>query len=56
MEKLVFLSVLLFNVVWPARTAIQSDARYGLKRAVLGCALFNLFYLVFVIWIVPRIF
>ena len=55
MLKLVLLSVCLALVAIPLWAARDPFPGRGLRRALLGVALFNLFYLVLVRVVVPRL-
>ena len=53
--KLVLLSILLMSIVIPARAAAAKDPRKGLKRALVQMTIFNLFYVLAVTYIFPRL-
>jgi hypothetical protein len=55
MTKLLMLSVLAMNIAIPARAALAADPRRALPRALLHCAVFNFFYVLSLVYVVPRL-
>lgn len=55
MEKLLLLSVLIALVALPVNAARARHPSRALKRALVGLALFNLFYVVGLRFIYPRL-
>ncbi|MFL5580486.1 MAG: hypothetical protein ACJ8AO_08935 [Gemmatimonadaceae bacterium] len=56
MQKILLISILVVTVAIPMRAARNPSPTAGLRKAVLGVALFNLAYLVFLRFIYPRLF
>lgn len=54
MAKLLLLSTVLVSIVWPIIAAQDSNPRRGLRRAVQGLVLYNIFYVFAVLEIYPR--
>ena len=55
MGKFILLSILIATVAIPMHTARDESPARGLRRTVLGLATFNLFYLLAVIYLLPRL-
>lgn len=55
MGKLILMSVLVSSLAQPLLAARDPDPRRGLRRAVLGTAVFNLFYTAAVLYVYPRL-
>jgi hypothetical protein len=55
MAKLLLMSVLFATTIWPILAARDPRPKRGLTRAVRGILIFNVFYLLGVIFIYPRI-
>jgi hypothetical protein len=53
--KLVLISILFMSIIIPARAAASKDPRRGLKRALWQMTLFNLFYVLAVTYLYPRL-
>jgi hypothetical protein len=51
MVKLFLMSLLIANVAIPARMASAKNPRAGLRRTVIGMAMFNAFYLFFLVFL-----
>lgn len=54
MAKLLLLSTVLVSIVWPIIAAQDQNPRRGLRRAVQGLVLYNIFYVFAVLEIYPR--
>lgn len=55
MQKVILVSILFANVVIPIRAARDRSARRGLRKALAGMLLFEVAYLVAVLFIYPRL-
>ena len=55
MRKLVYMSLLIALVAIPLFAARDPSAPRGLRRAVLGVALFVAAYVVAIVYVVPRL-
>lgn len=55
MKKFILLSFILAMVVIPARQARSKDARLALKRVVVQMAIFDVVYLVLLLYVWPRL-
>jgi hypothetical protein len=53
--KLLLMSVLLATATIPALAAADPQAKRGLARAVRGILIFNVFYVIALMFIYPRI-
>lgn len=53
--KLLLISILFMSIIIPARAATAKDPRVGLKKALLYMTLFNLFYVLAVTFLYPRL-
>ena len=53
--KLILISILFMSIIIPARAATSKDPRRGLKKALLHMTLFNLFYVLAVTFLYPRL-
>lgn len=53
--KLVLISILIMSIIIPARAAAAKDSRAGLKKALLQMTVFNLFYVLAVTYLYPRL-
>jgi len=54
-QKLVLMSVILASIIIPARAARVKNAKVALKQVLLQTALFNLFYLFMLVYVVGRL-
>lgn len=54
MAKLLLLSTVLVSIMWPILAAQDQNPGRGLKRTVQGMVLFNVFYVIAVLEIYPR--
>ena len=48
MKKLILLSVIIMAIMLPARAARSKNARAGLRKTLIGAAIFNFIYLILV--------
>ena len=55
MQKLVLMSVILASIIIPARAARVKNAKVALKQVLVQTALFNLFYLFMLVYVVGRL-
>ena len=55
MQKLLLMSVLIANVVIPLWTATNTSPARGLRRLVFSMLAFNLFYVLALIYVLPRL-
>ncbi len=55
MQKFLLLSILLFTVVVPMRTARDPSASRGLRRTLLLMVLVNAVYMFSIIYVLPRL-
>jgi hypothetical protein len=55
MGKVILLSVVIATVVLPMRAARDPQPARGLRRAVLWLVLFNVFYMLALIHVMPRV-
>ena len=55
MQKLVLMSVIIASIVIPARAARMKDPRAGLKKTIIQIAIFNLFYLFLLVFVVSKL-
>jgi hypothetical protein len=55
MGKLLLLSIIIGAIAIPVRAAKVKDPRRGLKKALTQAAVFNLMYLVFLLYIYGRL-
>jgi len=55
MKKFILLSFILAMIVIPARQARSKDARAGLKRTIIQMAVFDVVYLLLLIYVWPRL-
>ncbi|MEO7035148.1 MAG: hypothetical protein ABI548_14620 [Polyangiaceae bacterium] len=55
MQKLVLLSVIIASLVIPIRATHAKNAKQGLKKALVQMAIFNLIYLILVLYVYPRL-
>ena len=53
--KCVLLSILIMSVLIPARAAAHPDPREGFRQAIRQMAWFNLFYVLAVCFLYPRL-
>ncbi len=53
--KLVLISIMIMSIIIPARAAAMKDSRRGLRKALLQMTLFNLFYVLAVTYLYPRL-
>jgi hypothetical protein len=53
--KLVLISILIMSIVIPANAAASRDPRRGLRRGLWQMVLFNLFYVLAVTYLYPRL-
>jgi hypothetical protein len=55
MKKFILLSFILAMIVIPARNARSKDARAGLKRTIIQMAVFDVVYLLLLLYVWPRL-
>lgn len=55
MSKLVIMSVLFMTIAIPMRHAADANPQLALKRVVKEFCWFNLFYIVALVYLVPRL-
>ena len=55
MGKLLLLSIVIATVAIPARAAREKNARKGLRKALLQMAVFNVFYLLGLLYLYGRL-
>jgi hypothetical protein len=55
MGKLLLISILLANMSLPMLAARDPSPRRGLRRTIVSLVLFNVFYLIGIVYILPRI-
>ena len=55
MAKLLLMSIIFAYITLPARMAKQKNHRTGLRKTLIHIALFNLFYLVGILFIHARL-
>ena len=55
MHKFLLMSVLLATAIIPALASRDRGAKRGLDRTIVGLALFNVVYLLAVMFVYPRI-
>jgi hypothetical protein len=55
MPKLLLISILIANLTLPMLAARDPSPRRGLRRTVVSLVLFNVFYLIGIVYILPRI-
>jgi hypothetical protein len=53
--KMLLLSILFASILIPARAAMLKDPRLGLRKALINMALFNVFYVIALRFIYPRL-
>jgi hypothetical protein len=53
--KLLLISILFMSIIIPARAALSKDPRRGLKKALVAMVLFNLFYVLALTYLYPRL-
>jgi hypothetical protein len=53
--KLLLISILFMSIIIPARAAVAKDPRRGLKKALINMVLFNLFYVLALTYLYPRL-
>ena len=55
MQKLLLISILVTTMALPMRAARDGSAVRGLRRALAWAGAFNLFYLVAILYLYPRL-
>ena len=55
MQKLLLLSLVLATVIIPIQAARHESAVIGLRRTVLGLSAWIVFYVVAIVYILPRL-
>jgi nitrate reductase NapE component len=55
MRKLIIISILFATVVIPIRAARERSARRGLEKALFAMLVFDVFYLLAVVLVYPRV-
>jgi hypothetical protein len=55
MKKFILLSFILAMIVIPARQAKAKDARAALKKTVVQMAIFDVVYLILLLYVWPRL-
>jgi hypothetical protein len=55
MDKALLMSIMIATVVLPIRAARDPEPLRALRRVLLWLVGFNVFYLVGIIWVLPRI-
>ena len=55
MSKLLLLSIIFATIAIPARAARAKNPRLGLRKTLIGLAVFNLFYLFGLVFLYGRI-
>ena len=55
MGKIILISILLATIALPMRAARDPSPTRGLRRTVLWLVAFNVFYLIAIIYILPRV-
>ena len=55
MKKFILLSFILAMVVIPARQARSKDARAALKRTIVHMLIFDVVYLILLLYVWPRL-
>jgi hypothetical protein len=55
MKKLILLSMIFALIIIPARAARAKNAREGLKRVLVQTALFEVVYLLLLLYVWPRL-
>jgi hypothetical protein len=53
--KTLLLSILIMSILIPARAAGEKSPKVGLRKALLNMTLFNLFYVLAVTYVYPRL-
>jgi len=53
--KLLLISILIMSIIIPARAAAAPDARRGMRTALRQMVLFNLFYVLAITYLFPRL-
>jgi hypothetical protein len=53
--KFILLSILVMSILIPARAAGEKNPRAGLKKALRHMTVFNLIYVLAVVFIYPRL-
>lgn len=54
MRKLILISIVIATVVIPVRAARERSARRGLTRAIVAMLMFDVLYLLAVVFLYPR--
>jgi hypothetical protein len=55
MRKLILLSLLFASVMIPIRAARERNARRGLRKAIFATLVFEVFYLLAIVLVYPRV-
>lgn len=55
MQKLVLMSVIFASIIIPARAARMKNPQAGLKKVFVQVALYNLFYVFLLLYVVGRL-
>ena len=55
MQKALLMSVLLANAIIPLWSATHPSPQRGLRRMVFAMILFNMFYVIGIIYVLPRL-
>lgn len=53
--KILLISILIMSIIIPARAAAAADPRRGLRSALVQMVLFNLFYVLAITYLYPRL-
>lgn len=55
MKKLVLLSMIIAMIAIPARAARMKDSRAGLKQTLIRMAIYDVIYLLLLLYVFPRL-
>ncbi len=53
--KFVLLSLLIMSIIIPARAAAEKNPKTGLRKAIRNVPIFNLLYVLAVVFLYPRL-
>ena len=53
--KFVLLSIMIMSILIPARAAAEKNPRVGLRKAIRNMTIFNLIYVLAVVFLYPRL-
>jgi hypothetical protein len=55
MKKLVLLSMIIAMIAIPARAARMKDSRAGLKKTLIRMAIYDVIYMLLLLYVFPRL-